>query len=193
MKIQIKALGLLLFIFSGYIFADSLNEYKNTCAAIGFQAGTEKFGDCVLKLRKKDLEKKPIIDSNQSTNNLNNHRKADTEPREEAKRKKEADDSAYEEAKRQREADNIAYEAAKRKREENDERLLRLREQELEIERQSAKAQENSAATQQKMFDCQNARTNMQEQCRNASQYPNNLIFAFTCGTWRGNVIKFCN
>ena len=37
-------------------FADSLDSYKDTCKDIGFKPGTEKFGDCVLKLRKKDVE-----------------------------------------------------------------------------------------------------------------------------------------
>jgi hypothetical protein len=178
MKSLSVSLGIFLSIFVSSLLAEDLVEYKNTCTAIGFKAGTEKFGDCVLQLRKKDLEKKPTGD-NQSINKSDSQRKSDSAAREELKRRKEADDAAYEAAKRKREAD--------------DERLLRLREQELEAERQSAKAQADSAATQQKMFECQNARTNMQEQCNNASQYPSSNIYAITCGVWRGRVMNLCN
>ena len=37
-------------------FADAIDDYKNTCRDIGFKPGTEKFGDCVLKLKKKDVQ-----------------------------------------------------------------------------------------------------------------------------------------
>ena len=31
-----------------------LDKYKSTCEEIGFTPGTEKFGDCVMKLMDKD-------------------------------------------------------------------------------------------------------------------------------------------
>jgi hypothetical protein len=37
-------------------FADPIDDYKSTCKDIGFKPGTEKFGDCVLKLKKKDVQ-----------------------------------------------------------------------------------------------------------------------------------------
>ena len=40
--------------------AEGLDGYKTTCKAIGFSPGTERFGDCVLKLRKKDLNRSPL-------------------------------------------------------------------------------------------------------------------------------------
>jgi hypothetical protein len=36
--------------------ADSIEDYKDTCKEIGFKPGTEKFGDCVLKLKRKDVQ-----------------------------------------------------------------------------------------------------------------------------------------
>ncbi len=51
-----KKLILLSLIFPLFSFADALDDYKSTCKDIGFKPGTEKFGDCVLKLKKKDVQ-----------------------------------------------------------------------------------------------------------------------------------------
>ena len=51
-----RKLFLLTILFPILCFADSLDEYKTTCKDIGFKVGTEKFGDCVLKLKKKDIQ-----------------------------------------------------------------------------------------------------------------------------------------
>jgi hypothetical protein len=51
-----KKLILLLFVLPSICFADAIDDYKNTCRDIGFKPGTEKFGDCVLKLKKKDVQ-----------------------------------------------------------------------------------------------------------------------------------------
>lgn len=37
--------------FSSDLVAVDLSEFKQKCESIGFKKGTEKFGDCVLKLR----------------------------------------------------------------------------------------------------------------------------------------------
>jgi hypothetical protein len=37
---------------------DMMAPYKSTCADIGFKEGTEKFGQCVLKLYSRDKDKK---------------------------------------------------------------------------------------------------------------------------------------
>lgn len=51
-----KKLILLLFVLPLICYADSIDDYKDTCRDIGFKPGTEKFGDCVLKLKKKDVQ-----------------------------------------------------------------------------------------------------------------------------------------
>ena len=51
-----KKLILLLFALPLICLADDLDDYKSTCKDIGFKPGTEKFGDCVLKLKKKDVQ-----------------------------------------------------------------------------------------------------------------------------------------
>ena len=37
--------------FSSNLIAVDLSEFKQKCESIGFKKGTEKFGECVLKLR----------------------------------------------------------------------------------------------------------------------------------------------
>ena len=51
-----KKIILLLLILPLICLADNLDDYKSTCKDIGFKPGTEKFGDCVLKLKKKDVQ-----------------------------------------------------------------------------------------------------------------------------------------
>ena len=51
-----KKLILLLLALPLICLADDLDDYKSTCKDIGFKPGTEKFGDCVLKLKKKDVQ-----------------------------------------------------------------------------------------------------------------------------------------
>jgi len=51
-----KKLILLLFVLPLICLADDLDDYIITCKDIGFKPGTEKFGDCVLKLKKKDVQ-----------------------------------------------------------------------------------------------------------------------------------------
>ena len=40
-------------VFAQHSFANNLSGFKSTCAELGFKKGTEKFGECVLKLRDK--------------------------------------------------------------------------------------------------------------------------------------------
>ena len=49
---------LLLLLFCLPSQASSLEKYKSDCAEIGFTVGTEKFGECVLELRRRDADKK---------------------------------------------------------------------------------------------------------------------------------------
>jgi hypothetical protein len=61
-----KLLLLLLFILPFLVHAN-LDEYKNTCEKIGFIPKTEKFGECVLKLHKKNqgqIANKAVTESN---------------------------------------------------------------------------------------------------------------------------------
>jgi hypothetical protein len=45
---------LLLCLFSSFSFADDLDNYIATCKDLGFRQGTEKLGDCVLELKRRD-------------------------------------------------------------------------------------------------------------------------------------------
>ena len=40
-------------VFAQHSIANNLSSFKSTCAELGFKKGTEKFGECVLKLRDK--------------------------------------------------------------------------------------------------------------------------------------------
>ena len=44
------------FLFSSHIIAADLSTIKQKCEAIGFKKNTEKFGDCVLKLRDRVID-----------------------------------------------------------------------------------------------------------------------------------------
>jgi hypothetical protein len=67
-----------LFIFVSFLtaaewlYADEFEQYQNTCKQIGFKPKTPDFGDCVLELRKRDLNKKisktPQTSNSRSTN-----------------------------------------------------------------------------------------------------------------------------
>jgi hypothetical protein len=45
---------ILLCLFSSFSFADDLDNYISTCKDLGFKQGTEKLGDCVLELKRRD-------------------------------------------------------------------------------------------------------------------------------------------
>jgi hypothetical protein len=45
---------ILLYLFSSFSFADDLDNYISTCKDLGFKQGTEKLGDCVLELKRRD-------------------------------------------------------------------------------------------------------------------------------------------
>ena len=44
----------LLYLFTSFSFADDLDNYIATCKDLGFKQGTEKLGDCVLELKRRD-------------------------------------------------------------------------------------------------------------------------------------------
>ena len=44
----------LLHLFISVSFADDLDNYISTCKDLGFKQGTEKLGDCVLELKRRD-------------------------------------------------------------------------------------------------------------------------------------------
>lgn len=52
-----KNMFIFLLCFSSTLFASELEGYKNTCGELGFTPKTEKFGECVLKLRSLDKNK----------------------------------------------------------------------------------------------------------------------------------------
>jgi hypothetical protein len=45
---------ILLYLFASFSFADDLDNYISTCKDLGFKQGTEKLGDCVLELKRRD-------------------------------------------------------------------------------------------------------------------------------------------
>ena len=55
------------------------------------------------------------------------------------------------------------------------------------------KQNERAVDVQEKYYKCQNARKNMEEQCRLRDQYVNNIVFSFSCGRWQGEVTNSCN
>ena len=52
-------------VFAQHTFANNLSSFKSTCGELGFKKGTEKFGECVLKLRDK-FNNQSNIESNSS-------------------------------------------------------------------------------------------------------------------------------
>jgi hypothetical protein len=42
------------FFFADVLYANEFDDYKDTCKAIGFKVGTEKFADCVMQIYKKE-------------------------------------------------------------------------------------------------------------------------------------------
>jgi hypothetical protein len=68
MKI-IMALIFAVFLCSHSAYADELEQYGNTCKEIGFKPKTPDYGDCVLELRKRDLNKAQKQKSNSGGSN----------------------------------------------------------------------------------------------------------------------------
>jgi hypothetical protein len=72
---KLKLLLLLLYLFTSFSFADDLDNYISTCKDLGFKQGTEKLGDCVLELKRRDggytaPTTKKIKSTKQNSNNL---------------------------------------------------------------------------------------------------------------------------
>lgn len=44
----------LVYLFASFSFADDLDNYISACKDLGFRQGTEKLGDCVLELKRRD-------------------------------------------------------------------------------------------------------------------------------------------
>jgi hypothetical protein len=49
-----------LFFASLSVYADEFEQHGNTCKEIGFKPRTPDYGDCVLELRKRDLNKREV-------------------------------------------------------------------------------------------------------------------------------------
>ena len=60
-----KNMVIFLMCISSTLFANELEDYKNSCRELGFTPKTEKFGECVLKLRSLDKNK---FNSSEKTN-----------------------------------------------------------------------------------------------------------------------------
>lgn len=45
------------FFLANLLYANDFEDYKDTCKAIGFKPGTEKFADCVMQIYKKERNK----------------------------------------------------------------------------------------------------------------------------------------
>ena len=58
-----KYLLTILVLFSSWSFANDLSSYKSICKEIGYKEKTEDFGECVLKLRKKNSSQQPTTNS----------------------------------------------------------------------------------------------------------------------------------
>jgi hypothetical protein len=52
-----KIFILVISLFCSALSASEFDDHKDTCKAIGFKAGTEKFADCVMQIYKKDRNK----------------------------------------------------------------------------------------------------------------------------------------
>jgi hypothetical protein len=59
MKLIVILLSTLFFV-SHSVYADEFEQYGNTCKEIGFKPRTPDYGDCVLELRKRDLNKREV-------------------------------------------------------------------------------------------------------------------------------------
>ena len=71
-NISMKSLMILIFtvLFSlNLVYADEFEQYGNTCKEIGFKPKTPDYGDCVLELRKRDLNKAQKQKSNSGGSN----------------------------------------------------------------------------------------------------------------------------
>ena len=69
MCIRFNRLILLIITFlsaSMFVEARDLSPYKKTCKEIGFKAGTEKFGKCVVKLIKRDKANNKTLEADRS-------------------------------------------------------------------------------------------------------------------------------
>jgi len=58
-----------LFFVSHSAYADEFEQYGNTCKEIGFKPKTPDYGDCVLELRKRDINKAQKQKSNSGGSN----------------------------------------------------------------------------------------------------------------------------
>ena len=69
MCIRFNRIILLIITFlsaSMFVEARDLSPYKKTCKEIGFKAGTEKFGKCVVKLIKRDKANNKTLEADRS-------------------------------------------------------------------------------------------------------------------------------
>jgi hypothetical protein len=62
------------------IFANDLASYENTCKEIGFKPKTPDYGDCVLELRKRDLNKGEAKSRSSRPKVSNNKEKTNSTP-----------------------------------------------------------------------------------------------------------------
>jgi len=62
---------ILLYLFTSFSFADDLDNYISTCKDLGFKQGTEKLGDCVLELKRRDGGYVAPTSKRQNQSNLN--------------------------------------------------------------------------------------------------------------------------
>ena len=78
-NISMKSLMILIFtvLFSlNLVYADEFEQYGNTCKEIGFKPKTPDYGDCVLELRKRDLNKAQKQKSNSGGSNKDHEARA---------------------------------------------------------------------------------------------------------------------
>ena len=71
MCIRFNRIILLIITFlsaSMFVEARDLSPYKKTCKEIGFKAGTEKFGKCVVKLIKRDKANNKTLEAEKENN-----------------------------------------------------------------------------------------------------------------------------
>jgi hypothetical protein len=66
---NIMILMVIVLLSLNLVYADEFEQYGNTCKEIGFKPKTPDYGDCVLELRKRDLNKAQKQKSNSGGSN----------------------------------------------------------------------------------------------------------------------------
>jgi hypothetical protein len=131
--------------FSISLHADEFDGYKETCKTIGYKVGTEKFGDCVLELRRRDHNKQLNENSKiKSTDRIVQHAPQEKENPKEASSKELANKEYLEQAKQYFANQQVLY----------DKQMALYEQQKRNYEEQQAEAEkERKMAASRKLME----------------------------------------